>query len=93
MPDGASFDAEQWARIQEALEHVLDLPADKRADFLDETFRDDPSLRAEVERLTTAAGSDPDFLESPVVQLGSAETDVPDAARAEVRTRLNIHLR
>lgn len=79
MPDGASFDAEQWARIQEALEQTLDLPTDKRAEFLDETFRDEPSLRTEVERLLVAVGSDPDFLERPVVQLGSGETDVPDA--------------
>ncbi|MEO5589581.1 MAG: protein kinase, partial [Gemmatimonadaceae bacterium] len=43
--------AEHWARLSPLLDAALDLPSDKRADYLETTCAGDPQLRAELERL------------------------------------------
>jgi len=52
----------------------------ERAAYLDEACGDNSQLRADLEALLQAHGSDPDFLEQPAVPLG-ATVDLPAAPR------------
>ena len=63
----ATAPRERWAEIEPILDRALDLPTPDRRTFLDRACSDDPSLRAEVERLLRAAASAADFLDVPAL--------------------------
>lgn len=67
----------KWQHIKEVLSATLDLPADKREEFLARE-RDD-EVRAEVERLLAALDEAGDFIDQPLlIERGIAEDDAPD---------------
>lgn len=65
---------ERWRLIQEALHAALDLPPESRAEFLDAACAGDAELRAEVDELLEAHLGDPDFLDTPLLELASLDT-------------------
>ncbi len=54
----------RWQQIDQLLEAALELPADERAAFLENSCNGDATLRREVEQLLAADESVEDFLES-----------------------------
>jgi len=56
------MDSEFWRRIRTVFEAAVELSADRRRAYLDQTCRDDQDLRDEVESLLAAAEQHPDFL-------------------------------
>ena len=76
----ATAPRERWAEIEPILDRALDLPTPDRRTFLDRACSDDPSLRAEVERLLRAAASAADFLDVPAL-VYAAPLFPPEAQR------------
>jgi len=58
---------ERWRRVQEVFAAATERAPDSRAAFLEESCRDDPELRAEVESLLSSLGAASSFLESPAM--------------------------
>ena len=56
---------ERWAVLEPLLDQALDLPPDRRAEFLRSGLRDDPALRNVIERLLRAAETASDLLTGP----------------------------
>ena len=69
-PDGGPDGGPDWNRVKELFGDALELPAKKRAEFLDEKCAGDAALRTEVESLLgeESTGS-MDFLERPATEL------------------------
>jgi eukaryotic-like serine/threonine-protein kinase len=61
------LDQFNWSRVKEVLGDALELPAPKRADYLDETCGNDKALREEVEALLAASDDTEDFIETPAL--------------------------
>jgi hypothetical protein len=60
--------AERWVKVEQLLDHLLDLPTDRRASYLSVACATAPALRDEVEgllRCCDAAG----FLDWPIQRL------------------------
>jgi len=55
--------AQEWVRLQEIFDAAVELPPDNRASYLDETCKDDPALRLEIESLLRAVEEDTGFHE------------------------------
>jgi hypothetical protein len=51
----------RWQQIDQLFEATLDLPADRRDAFLEESCASDPALRCEVEQLLAAGARADDF--------------------------------
>jgi serine/threonine-protein kinase len=56
-----------WRKAEELFHAALDLPADKRSGFLDQSCAGDPELRREVENLLAKEMEAASFLERPVL--------------------------
>ena len=59
---------ERWAALEPLLDQALDLPPERRSEFL-ESACGDPALRQELERLLHAAEAPADLLTEPVYVL------------------------
>jgi len=71
--------AAQRVRVDELLDVLLDVPAEKRADYLSRHGGDDPQVRGEVESLLRATQQVGEFLATPVYIGGEALSEpVPD---------------
>ncbi len=58
---------ENWQRVKELLDQVIEMAPEQRANFLDEACGSDAGLRAELESLLSAADDlSADFLQSPL---------------------------
>ena len=77
------MDSTRWQHVKTLFERALDLPAPKRATFLDEACAGDLLLRHEIDSLLRAADDDADFLEVPAVQ---AALDVIARTSDRIRT-------
>ncbi len=66
------MDSARWAQVKEVFVEASELGGDDRAHFLDETCRDDPELRGEVESLLSYEDSAPHRVEEPVLRMASA---------------------
>jgi non-specific serine/threonine protein kinase/serine/threonine-protein kinase len=64
------LDQVNWSRVKEVLGDALELPASKRAAYLDETCGDNKALRDEVEALLAASEDTEDFIETPAFAHG-----------------------
>ena len=66
---------ESWALVRAGVEAALALPPESRADFLDRTYADHPSLRKQIEELLEAceraAGPTADFLAASAVEFAA----------------------
>ncbi len=77
------MDPARAARIDQLLEHALDLPAPERRAWLDEACRGDASLLAAVERLVGYAASDvEDLVEQVQSYVAATEAEEPGALAA-----------
>ncbi|MEJ2205599.1 MAG: serine/threonine-protein kinase, partial [Gemmatimonadota bacterium] len=65
------LDPDRWRTIEEVLDAALDLPPDRRSEFLDEACTGDQAVRAEVESLLAAHDEAEDYLEVPATSFGS----------------------
>ncbi|MDX1547276.1 MAG: serine/threonine-protein kinase [Rhodothermales bacterium] len=86
---------EQWHRIEQVLDVVLDLAPAERGAFLDTACRADPTLRREVEALLAAEDAAPAFLDedaaafaAPAFEADGEASDGPAAAPAAPGQRL-----
>ena len=68
MTPKPAMDPDRWRRIEAILDQVLDLSADERDILLEQTCREDPDLRAEVEALLIADERAEGFLDTPAVE-------------------------
>src|SRR5262245_38306278 len=57
------MNSDRLEKIDRIFQAALDLPAEKRSDFLEVECRDDPKLGAEIESLLAAHDSAGDFIE------------------------------
>ena len=73
---------ERWAAIEPLLDQALDLPPDRRAEFL-RAACDDPALRDEIERLLHAAEKPGDLLSGPAAAYAEPMVAWVDRRRAE----------
>ncbi len=62
---------ERWAVLEPLLDRALDLPPERRAEFL-RSACDDPALREEIERLLRAAETPGDLLTGKVAAFARA---------------------
>lgn len=62
-----AFDS--WERVEDILNHALDLSPEQRPAYLDNACNGDGKLRHEVESLLAAVDKDLDFLEAPLHQV------------------------
>jgi WD40 repeat protein/serine/threonine protein kinase len=65
----------RWQQIDQLFEATLDLPAERRAAFLEESCLGDPALRREVEQLLAAGARADDFFEAAPVEVVSEVFD------------------
>ena len=71
----------QWLRLEQLLALALDLPADRRGEFLDGECADDPALRLQLDSLLAAhEGSGP--LDQPLVHVTGSVPSLVGAAPA-----------
>ena len=63
---------ERWAVLEPLLDRALDLPPERRAEFL-RSACDDPALREELERLLRAAETPGDLLTGEVAAFARAD--------------------
>ena len=61
---------ERWAALEPLLDQALDLPPERRSEFL-ESACSDPALRQELERLLHAAEAPADLLTGPVADFAA----------------------
>lgn len=61
------MDQARWSRVKEVLANALELPAPKRAAYLNEACASDPELREEVDALLEASDDTEDFIETPAL--------------------------
>ena len=78
---------ERWTRLTELFHAALERGGEERARFLDDACADDPSLRAEVERLIAAHERAGPFIETPAIacearKLASGSAKEPGLASA-----------
>ena len=66
---------DRWQRLEALFHAALPLPPDARALLLDRECREDPALRAEVERLLAAHERAGGFIEAPAVTLADMERE------------------
>src|SRR5262249_564893 len=62
------LDRDQWRRVSEMLDAVLELPPDARESYLEAACRDDDDLRRRVEDLVRAAAAPDTFLDAPAFE-------------------------
>jgi serine/threonine protein kinase len=70
--EGLTMPVERWQRIKELLHEALQLPQERRTDFLDQACSAEPGVRDEVESLLVAEGNVPqEFLRAapPIAEL------------------------
>jgi len=77
---------ERWAIIEPLLDRVLDLPPDRRREFL-RSACDDPAVREEIERLLHAAETESDLLTGPAAAFAEPMVAWVDRRRAEMSAR------
>lgn len=65
-------DRDRWRAVEEVLDGALDLPHEKRPEYLDHACAGDEDLKAEVESLIEAHEEAGDYLEVPAASLESA---------------------
>jgi eukaryotic-like serine/threonine-protein kinase len=68
---------DRWRRVSQLFDAAMELPAERRATFLDDACGDDADLRRRLADLLEASGKAAGFLERPIIPAG------PPAARAE----------
>ncbi|HET7241176.1 MAG TPA: serine/threonine-protein kinase [Gemmatimonadales bacterium] len=73
---------ERWAVIEPLLDQALDLPPDRRREFL-RSACDNPALRDEIERLLHAAETEGDLLTGPAAAFAEPMVAWVDRRRAE----------
>src|SRR5215471_35913 len=73
---------ERWARLEALFQEALQRSAPERAAFLAEVCAEEPTLRAEVERLLASHEQADDFLAHPVLATAEALSE-PEAAGDE----------
>ncbi|HEY0242039.1 MAG TPA: protein kinase [Gemmatimonadaceae bacterium] len=56
--------AERWARLDPLIDAALELPPEQRSAYVDRACTDDPSLRADLERLLSEAGRGDSLIDS-----------------------------
>lgn len=61
------MDSIRWSRVKDVLGDALELPASRRAAFLDDACGPDRELREEVEALLEASQDTADFIETPAL--------------------------
>ncbi len=75
---------EAWARVKTILGEAMDLPPEKRAEYLDTACAGDRTLQTEVESLLAAGGEDWGFFDSPPeVRLPEPEPAGPPSRAGE----------
>ncbi|MCH9647820.1 MAG: serine/threonine-protein kinase [Deltaproteobacteria bacterium] len=72
--DGSLLDTERWHQVDALFAAAVDLPTEKRAEFLDQSCSGDPSLRAEVLALLEAHERADAFLARPLARLEDPPT-------------------
>jgi eukaryotic-like serine/threonine-protein kinase len=77
---------ERWAVLEPLLDRALDLPPERRAEFL-RSACDDPALREVLERLLRAAESPGDLLTRPAASFAGPMVAWVDRRREETSTR------
>ena len=77
---------ERWTIIEPLLDQALDLPPDRRREFLGSACAD-PALREEIERLLHAAETESDLLTGQAAAFAEPMVAWVDRRRAEVRAR------
>jgi Tol biopolymer transport system component len=65
------MDAERWAKIDRLLDQAMELPPERRADFLAAACAGDDQLRREVESLLEAHSHSESFLNTPALDLAA----------------------
>lgn len=76
------MNAERWNVIKVIFGKALELEADRRPAFLDESCRDDPSLRNEVETLIASHEKAGDFIEKPLCESAPELLDIQPAGES-----------
>jgi eukaryotic-like serine/threonine-protein kinase len=74
---------ERWLRIEPLLDRMLDLPPDRRAEFLRSACGSDSALREVIERLLRAAENTDDLLTGPVAGFAAPMVAWVDRHRSE----------
>lgn len=59
----------QWQKVETIFQGALERPADARDSYLDEACAGDRALRAEIEGLLKEHATEPEFLDSPLVDM------------------------
>ena len=77
---------ERWAVLEPLLDRALDLPPERRAEFL-RSACEDPALREEIERLLRAAETPSDLLTGKVAALAAPMVAWVDRRREETSAR------
>ncbi len=72
--------SERWRRLDEIFQKALDLPPEKRDEFLSEACGDDDGLRKAVDSLLEADRAGEEFLEQPLIPSESS-TPLPDGGQ------------
>src|SRR5262245_28277849 len=62
---------EQWTKVKDLFEAVLDCAPDERSAFLAQACGDDELLRSEVESLISSYGHESRFMESPAAAIAA----------------------
>src|SRR4051812_20422252 len=78
---------DRWLRVEPLLDQALDLPSDRRAEFLRSACGDDAALREVVERLLHAAERADGLLAGPAVGFAAPMVAWVDRRRAETGVR------
>jgi len=68
------MDHQRWIKIEDVLQHALDLEPSERAAFLDQCCHNDQELRIEVESLLSREVEARSFMESPAAVFDAQET-------------------
>jgi tetratricopeptide (TPR) repeat protein len=89
---GMTGSPDRWSQVDDLFDAALDLPAERRAAFLDGACAADPGLRAAVERLLRAHDCAGRFLEEPAPVFGAALLVDPASRSARLEgTRLGSY--
>src|SRR5579859_5270618 len=75
-----TMDPQRWAVLRQILCDALELPAERRADYLNEACRSDQAQRAELESLLKSAEQSDQFLDHPVADLSGVADDAASPA-------------
>ncbi len=83
--------SERWNEVKELFASALACEADKRAAFLDEACRGDPSLRNEVESLLASHQEAGEFIEKPALTTDTTFPPADEEEDADIGRRIGAY--